>query len=241
MTATTTDQEMMEAVDPDMLVLADFLTGEMTADARTAFDKRMKEDQAFFDKCIPILRIWATRSKRLEEAYRWEFQPQWFVRRARVRGWSGGSALGVLISLATAIALAGGGGHAFMLRHRNAAPAQVLGAFGVRRVTTDSVQRRVVELPNGITVHLDPGSRFAYDEAQATEAGGTGTLDGSATIEVPRGAQGFALETPSGRVMLLAGRFRITANDARSVSNVRVDAGSAIVQGRVIGVAGAAQ
>ncbi len=47
-------------VDPDMLLITDWLAGDLTPAQVDAVEHRLGEDQAFFDKVVPHVRVWTS-------------------------------------------------------------------------------------------------------------------------------------------------------------------------------------
>jgi hypothetical protein len=45
-------------VDPDMVLITDYLANALSFEAEAAVERRMKEDEAFFEKAWPLLRAW---------------------------------------------------------------------------------------------------------------------------------------------------------------------------------------
>src|SRR5581483_5940020 len=133
--------------------------------------------------------------------------------------------------------------HTGVLRLRDAAEgrAPTTGLVAPKHVETTRSERRDVTLLNGIRVVVEPVSDFSYSTSDSTSdttrdanAGGTGALDGDATITVPPSAESFSVETHDGTVTLLPGRFHIHAPRGHKPIEVKADSGTAVFHGRAI-------
>jgi len=47
-------------IDPDMLLISDWLAGELTPAQVDAVEHRLDDDQAFFEKVLPHVRVWTS-------------------------------------------------------------------------------------------------------------------------------------------------------------------------------------
>jgi hypothetical protein len=54
----TDELEEFASVDPDIALITRWLAEELTPEAEAAVEARLEEDEAFFDKVAPLMRIW---------------------------------------------------------------------------------------------------------------------------------------------------------------------------------------
>jgi hypothetical protein len=52
------DRASDEGMDPDIVLITDYLANMLSADEEASVERRMKDDEAFFEKVWPLIRAW---------------------------------------------------------------------------------------------------------------------------------------------------------------------------------------
>lgn len=203
-------------VDLDVALISDYLAGCLSPEHKAAFETRLVEDGALFDRVFPMIaeHAVAERDARIARAIRIEERPahapkaRW--NRTRVR---------VLVAAAACIA--------GIVAMRVGAPLtyDIVGELTTVAPPTADAD---VQTTSGV-VTLTPRSRWVSGVVVGVRGvRDVGVLQGGATLDLTR--PGLLLRTPKGEQELSAGRYRVLA-DSADTQIARLDDGPSSVSG----------
>ncbi len=218
--------EPMSDVDPDVVLITDYLAGRLSEFERFGVEKRLEEDEAFFDKVWPLVRAWRIPVKFGALA------PQRRSPRHVVRLWPLAAAAVLAI---TVLEMAPRLGIGFS-EPRISLPSIVAnGPFSDADqpiiLKSGRGSPRLVVLPDSTRITLQPRSWVAFTH-DTTHRSAVAMIGGEATVDVARSNGSVTVWTNVGSTSLSAGRYAIRCV-AGSVSEMllTVERGAAILKG----------
>lgn len=240
-------------VDPDIVLITDYLTGDLSPADAAAVEDRLVDDEAFFDKVAPVIKIWTMpmdfdevdAGAALEVPLSLPMSvpepeptvvepPRRFSRRRRVAYVSMGAAAALLMALL----FAGGPGGVMAtmftgskdraeIRTGHAPTAEVAGG---RLIETGAGETVTDTLRHGSLVTVRPGSRFQWKAVPLlTLSADAAALDGEAAFEVPEGKGIILLRTSVGDVRLNAGAIALRCAPGCDAMLMTVGRGTAVL------------
>jgi ferric-dicitrate binding protein FerR (iron transport regulator) len=220
------DDDDLSDVDPDIVLITAYLTGRLSDFERFGVEKRLEEDEAFFEKVWPLVRAWRM-PKKLGAAV--TPRP---TRRHIVRLWPLAAAAVLAITVLEAAPRLGIG----FTEPATALPLIVAnGPFNDTNppiiLRSSRVARRLVVLPDSTRITLQPLSWVAYTHDIGRRAA-VAMIGGEATVDVARASGDVTVWTNVGSTSLSRGRYAIRCVTG-SVSEMllTVERGAAILKG----------
>jgi hypothetical protein len=199
--------------NPDLALISDYLANELDPERVAEVRRRLEEDPAFRDFAAPIVAMWnVTPAWKREPIAHAEVERSWakFTKRAGFRGprrsrWKMWLMIVAFIILAPFFAVIAFSTYVASDLYFATKRSEKVG-FVADFPVVDST--RITTLPNGMKVALDSGAALRMARRDST-AFFTVVLTGKATFLVdpdtlasPAIAQGLAVETQGGRVMI---------------------------------------
>ena len=219
-------EEDLSDVDPDIVLITDYLAGRLSEFERFGVEKRLEEDEVFFEKVWPLVHAWRMPKKLGELA------PQKPARRYVIRLWPLAAAAVLAITVLEAAPRLGIG---------FSDPPVSLPSFIANGPFNDTnppiilrsgqTSRRLVVLPDSTRITLQPRSWVAYTHDIGRRAA-VAMIGGEATVDVARASGDVTVWTNVGSTSLSRGRYAIRCV-AGSVSEMllTVERGAAILKG----------
>jgi ferric-dicitrate binding protein FerR (iron transport regulator) len=221
----TNDDDLTD-VDPDIVLITAYLAGRLSDFERFGVEKRLEEDEAFFDKVWPLVRAWRAPTKL------GALVPQRRSRRHVVRLWPLAAAAVLAI---TVIETAPRLGIGFTEPPVSLPSIVANGPFNDSNppiiLRSGQVARRLVVLPDSTRIMLQPRSWVAYTHDIGRRAA-VAMIGGEATVDVARATGDVTVWTNVGSTSLSRGRYAIRCL-AGSVTEMllTVERGAAILKG----------
>jgi ferric-dicitrate binding protein FerR (iron transport regulator) len=219
-------REDLSDVDPDIVLITDYLAGRLSDFERFGVEKRLEEDEVFFEKVWPLVQAWRMPKKLGDLAPR--------TRSARhvVRLWPLAAAAVLAITVLEAAPRLGIG---FSESPVSLPTFVANGPFNDTNppiiLRSGQVSRRLVVLPDSTRITLQPRSWVAYTHDIGRRAA-VAMIGGEATVDVARASGDVTVWTNVGSTSLSRGRYAIRCV-AGSVSEMllTVERGAAILKG----------
>ena len=223
--------EDLSDIDPDIVLITDYLAGRLSDFERFGVEKRLEEDEVFFDKVWPLVHAWRM-PKKLGELAEPEVPPRPFIPRWRhgIR-WQVVAAVfvaGLVLRFAPELGIG--------FERPTALPSIVAnGPFNDTNppiiLRSGQVSRRLVVLPDSTRITLQPRSWVAYTNDIGRRAA-VAMIGGEATVDVARASGDVTVWTNVGSTSLSRGRYAIRCVTG-SVSEMllTVERGAAILKG----------
>jgi hypothetical protein len=217
-------------VSDDFALAADFAADVLSAEQERAVEERLVEDEEFFKMVLPLVQLRHTRVSLAKELgfvppplpvkaktdkARWRIRPVWLKERHL---WAAGLAATTITAALPALPLV----------------ERAVGIAGQHDVYSGDVtavaKARDFDLPDGAAVHLAQGGAMSYD-ARITPHHLVVWLEGSATIDIPRGQESIMVIRTSGYVTLTSnGSYAVNAPENDPAIRVTVLAGRALMR-----------
>ena len=211
--------DMKLPVDPDVALITDYLTGQLSEREAERVEDRIADDAEFYEKVSPVIGMYTSdldfprmvaEAEQREASEAREASPP-----ARVQPWLRRyhRAL-VAASLLLMVGLSGGVGFAYAAGASEAAAIAALeptassdrvGTF----VYAPKGERLWIDLAGGSRLRLEPGSRVTYRRRTQWPGGFLVTLKGEAFIDVSDADGVMFVATAHGTAVLLAGTYGI--------------------------------
>lgn len=209
----------IDAHDPDLVLVTDYLAGALDANAARAVERRLEEDAAFFEKVFPLVRAW-----RLDQSFRDDRVTATASRRSRHTGrWiSLLAAAAVLILVVQTLPRMG---------VRFGTPPRGLPVLAPdASIATGPGETREVLLADSTRVVLRPHSTFSYSRALGASAAVVARVRGEAVFDVARANAPVTVETRAGMTRLAVGRYAIRCAEGAREMLVTVERGTAMLR-----------
>jgi ferric-dicitrate binding protein FerR (iron transport regulator) len=220
----------LERIDPDIVLVTDYLAGELSAVSARALEERLVEDEPFFDKVWPLLRAWNLPRGAPGQEFRTTVAAarETPARPPRQRAWTpfrtvAAAAAVVVVATGLVVALRARSRQAIRIASVEMPPPPTAADISrdslLRSLTNDSAiarlpgpsviatglgETRVVVLADSTTVTLAPLSWVAYADSAAA-------IGGEAQLVVKGSGKRTVLTvvTAAGEASLAAGRYAI--------------------------------
>ena len=154
--------------DPDIVLITDYLAGELSHTAEADVEHRLEDDEAFFDKVFPLVQAW-----RMPHS----------VRRATPKAHQRTTWIGTLVAAAIlAFVVIEAPRRGIHFGAQQALPVVVSGAS----IATGPVETREVMLEDSTRVVLRPRTTLAYSRALSAGAAAVARVRGEAVFDVAR-------------------------------------------------------
>jgi len=221
-------REDLSDVDPDIVLITDYLAGRLSEFERFGVEKRLEEDEVFFEKVWPLVHAWRMPKKLGDLAP----ARRNVARRHVIRLWPLAAAAILAITVLEAAPRLGIG---------FTEPAVSLPSFVANGPFNDTnppiilrsgqASRRLVVLPDSTRITLQPRSWVAYTHDIGRRAA-VAMIGGEATVDVARTNGDVTVWTNVGSTSLSRGRYAIRCVTG-SVSEMllTVERGAAILKG----------
>jgi hypothetical protein len=202
--------EGLADIDADIIVMTDYLVGELLDDDRAAFEQRLEKDAEFFEKVFPLMMWWAEAREHGVRAP----APSRFTR-ARKRAYQGirrlvpsHATMKLMFHAAGIIAIVVPMSMALLARSTE----EVLGVVGGMhrpRVTKSGDGSRSLQVPGGVVVTLSPHTRVTSDDWHVPFTVVRLAVEGNAKLIVGRGSHA-RVQVGSKTWEIGAGQFAVT-------------------------------
>ena len=196
--------------DPDIVLVSDYLAGALDTAEEARVERRLEDDEAFFDKVFPLIRAW-----RMPHSYRRTRRPR------RAISWI--TAVAAAAALVFVLVEAPRLGIRFA--DRKALPVLASGST----VATGPVETREVMLEDSTRVVLRPRTTLAYSRALSAGAA-IARIRGEAVFDVSRARTPLTVETTAGFTSLASGRYAIRCAEGAREMLVTVERGTALLR-----------
>lgn len=199
--------------DPDIVLITDYLAGELSHTDEARVEHRLQDDAVFFDKVFPLVQAW-----RMPHS----------LRRAkststrRVTTWTGA----LVAAAVAAFVVIGAPRLGVRFGASRGLPVVVSGAS----VATGPVETREVMLEDSTRVVLRPHSTLAYSRALTTGSAAVARVRGEAVFDVARTRAPLTVETSAGLTSLGTGRYAIRCLEGAREMLVTVERGTALLR-----------
>jgi hypothetical protein len=239
-------------IDPDILLITDYLAGELSPEQEAVVEARLVDDEAFFEKVSPAILVWTMPIDfdELESGGDLEMplslpmtvpapeplaiapKPRRSLRR-RIAYYSAGSAAALLLLFLFA---GGPGGVMATLFTGSKDSADVRAGHAPKfevqggKVTETKAGETVTDtLKNGALVTVRPGSRLQWRTPLFYMPVDEAALDGEAAFELPEGKGLVLLRTSVGNLKLSTGAFAVRCAPGCEAMLVTAGRGTAVL------------
>lgn len=197
--------------DPDVVLITDYLAGELSSTDEATVEHRLEDDEVFFDKVFPLVQAWR--------------MPQNFRRaksKRRASTWLGALVAAAVIVFAL-IELPRRG-----IRFSPQRPLTVLTSGST--IATGPIETREVMLEDSTRVVLRPRTTLAYSRALSAGSAAIARIRGEAVFDVARTRSPLTVETSAGLTSLSTGRYAIRCLEGAREMLVTVERGTAMLR-----------
>jgi ferric-dicitrate binding protein FerR (iron transport regulator) len=194
----TIGPDVLEDLDPDVSLIAAYLSNELFEDDVKAVEERLVEDGDFFAKVYPLMVAWTLPTTPAHERQtRRSMAPMLRIAAGII------AAIGLsLFTWSITPDVAG---------VRNADTGRAPTSMMWRpRIVAATGGRKELEVPGGVRVSLDSGSTLTYDRVRLPMGEVRVALEGNGRLDVPS-EEHVRLSTPLGETTLGAGLFDVHA------------------------------
>ncbi|HEY4130116.1 MAG TPA: FecR family protein [Gemmatimonadaceae bacterium] len=201
--------------DPDIVLITDYLAGELSPPDEAQVERRLEDDQAFFDKVFPLVQAW-----QLPHSFR-----QAKSRRrttTRITTWTGALIAAAVLAFVLIEAPRRG------IRFGAKPSLTVLASGGT--IATGPVETREVMLEDSTRVVLRPRTTLAYSRALSAGSAAIARVRGEAVFDVARTRSPLTVETSAGLTSLSTGRYAIRCLEGAREMLVTVERGTAMLR-----------
>jgi ferric-dicitrate binding protein FerR (iron transport regulator) len=198
--------------DADIVLITDYLAGELSSTDEARVEHRLQDDEAFFNKVFPLVQAW-----RMPHSVR-----RVSVKRRHRTTWLGALAAAAVLAFVVIEAPRRG----IQFGAQQALPVIVSGGS----VATGPVETREVMLEDSTRVVLRPRSTLAYSRALSAGSAAIARIRGEVVFDVARTRAPLTVETSAGLTSLGTGRYAIRCAEGAREMLVTVERGTAMLR-----------